>query len=141
VGPPQSTPVSPAFFTPSLHAAATHTPAVQTALSQSAPEMHLRPVPHLLHTPPQSVSVSLQFCTLSLHAGGGLEPFLPPDPHCGALQAMRPPSLAHALPGWQSALLVQEAPGLHLPQMLVPPQSTSLSFASFAPFEHTPAAQ
>ena len=60
--PPQSTSVSVPFFTRSEHdpgEGATHVPALQTVLEQSAPELQSLPVAQRLHVaPPQSTSVS-----------------------------------------------------------------------------------
>jgi hypothetical protein len=66
---PQSTSVSPPFFTPSAHVGAAHALAVQTPDVQSAPIAHLLPFAQAPHGPPQSTSVSLPSETPSLHVG------------------------------------------------------------------------
>jgi hypothetical protein len=58
VPPPQSTPVSVPFFTPSSHAGAWHAPPVHTPDWQSAPAWHVSPVAQPGHAPPQSFAVS-----------------------------------------------------------------------------------
>jgi hypothetical protein len=68
VPPPQSTPLSLPFFTPSLHVGARQV-TLQTPLRQSEASEQSLPTTHLLHAPPQSTSVSVPFLTVSLHAG------------------------------------------------------------------------
>lgn len=67
--PPQSIALSVPFFTPSVHWAAAHVPFEQTAVVQSPPEMHPRPVAHFGQVPPQSLSVSAPFLAPSVHVG------------------------------------------------------------------------
>jgi hypothetical protein len=69
VPPPQSTPVSAPFLTPSLHAAGWHVPSLQTPLVQSPPNVHVCESPQVGQEPPQSVAVSEPFSTSSLQAG------------------------------------------------------------------------
>jgi len=62
VGPPQSTPVSSPFLTPSVCVGTAHALLVQTPLVQSVGAMHALPAPHRAApavSPPQSMSVSL----------------------------------------------------------------------------------
>src|SRR5689334_17689477 len=67
VEPPQSTSVSPWFFTPSVHDGAAHRPEVQTPLSQSLPTLQIWfSVQRLQSAPPQSTSDSLPFRTVSV---------------------------------------------------------------------------
>src|SRR5439155_16462437 len=59
VPPPQSTSVSPPFFTASAHEGAAQVAFTHTPLRQSPPPMHACPVWHLGQVlPPQSMSVS-----------------------------------------------------------------------------------
>jgi hypothetical protein len=76
VVPPQSTSVSPPFFTPSVQSGAWHVRpgppvALHTPLVQSVPAAHTRLVAHRgqLFDPPQSTSVSFWFFTLSGQLG------------------------------------------------------------------------
>jgi hypothetical protein len=70
VVPPQSTPLSPPFLTPSLQAGAWHTLPVHTPLEQSAATPQALPVAHfVLQLPPQSTSVSVPFFTVSVQLG------------------------------------------------------------------------
>ena len=65
-GPPQSMPVSPWFFVPSLHDAGWHFAEVQTPLSQSEPAAQIPKSGHAVHaSPPQSTSVSVPFFVAS----------------------------------------------------------------------------
>jgi hypothetical protein len=64
--PPQSTSVSSAPSTPSLHEIDWHLPFVHACCAQSEFEMQLEPTPHGGQSPPpQSTSVSFRFFTLS----------------------------------------------------------------------------
>jgi hypothetical protein len=56
--PPQSTPVSAPFSTPSLHVGAAHAPPAHTRDAQSAATAQAPSVGHPAHVPPQSVAVS-----------------------------------------------------------------------------------
>jgi hypothetical protein len=70
VVPPQSTALSPPFFTPSVQEAGWHTLLLQTALWQSPPFTQLLPGTQAPQVPPpQSTSVSVPFCTPSRHVG------------------------------------------------------------------------
>jgi hypothetical protein len=82
--PPQSTSVSPAFFTPSEQVADLHVfalrnpPPEQTPLAQSPLPPHFFVSPHLPHVPPpQSTSVSAPFFAPSVQP---LPPVAPPAP-------------------------------------------------------------
>ncbi len=64
--PPQSTPSSPPFCTPSTQVAAWHLPLTQKVEAQSAPVLQLSPASQPLQLgPPQSVAVSLPLRTPS----------------------------------------------------------------------------
>jgi hypothetical protein len=119
VPPPQSTSVSPIFVTPSLQDAGEQVPFVQTPYKQSVPVLHLRVLPHFGHVPPpQSTSVSTPFCTPSVHSGAWQTfPLQTPPSQPFELQTLL----------LQSTGPVQNLPSAHLAQVLVPPQSTSLS--------------
>jgi hypothetical protein len=74
--PPQSTPVSPPFCTPSVHDGAAHLSGrlvpvgKQTWLWQSPGWRHFAPGAHCIgHAAPQSMSDSAPFCTWSEHEG------------------------------------------------------------------------
>lgn len=114
--PPQSTPFSSWFITPSLHEGSRHMPAQQTALSQLAPVLQPRPAGQGGQGgPPQSTPVSSPFCTRSSHAGG----------------AQRSPSQALLL---QSALDLQDSPmmqGRHGPPQSLAVSPSARSTASF----------
>ena len=121
---PQSTSVSPPFFTVSVHAAGWHRPAVQTPLAQLAPlAPHPLPSAHFLfvgaaaQVPPQSTSVSVPLATASVHAAGVQ---VPVAPHTPLAQSPPPP---HFLPSAHLRLVGAAAQ--------VPPQSMSVS----VPFE------
>jgi hypothetical protein len=66
--PPQSTPLSLPFLTPSLHLGVWQV-TLQTPLVQSEASPHCSPSAHLLQLPPQSTSVSDPFLTPSGHRG------------------------------------------------------------------------
>jgi hypothetical protein len=68
VAPPQSTALSPPFFTASLQLAAWHLPPLHTALEQSLAAVQERFAAQRTHAvaPPQSTSVSPPFLTASL---------------------------------------------------------------------------
>ena len=69
--PPQSTPVSVPFFTPSVQEGGWHVPLEHTRPRQSVPMAHCCTVPHEGHEPPpQSTSVSEPFITRSVQEGG-----------------------------------------------------------------------
>jgi hypothetical protein len=70
VPPPQSTPVSLPFSTPSLHVAFWQTPPVQTPVVQSPPMRQPSPGPQSGQVPPpQSTSVSAPLSTPSMQVG------------------------------------------------------------------------
>ena len=69
VAPPQSTSVSPPFWTRSLQEGGWQTAAVQTPLWQSAARLQASPSAQSGQEPPQSTSVSLPFWTKSLQLG------------------------------------------------------------------------
>jgi hypothetical protein len=69
-GPPQSTPVSEPFFTPSVQLAWAQVPELQTAVTQSLGAAQESPGAQAPHAePPQSTSVSAPFRTPSVQAG------------------------------------------------------------------------
>jgi hypothetical protein len=71
--PPQSTPVSMPFFTPSAQVGAAHVEATQTPLPQSMDSAHGSPssqLPGGQTCPPQSMATSEPFCTPSWQLGG-----------------------------------------------------------------------
>jgi hypothetical protein len=70
VPPPQSTPVSVPFFTPSAHVACAQRLLVQTPLAQSVAAVHATPAAHFWQPPPQSTPVSLPSLTPSVHVSG-----------------------------------------------------------------------
>jgi hypothetical protein len=68
--PPQSTPVSLSFFTPSWSVGAWQVPPLHTLLWQSLATLQVSPLGHGLQVgPPQSTSVSSPSFTPSLHVG------------------------------------------------------------------------
>ncbi len=72
--PPQSTPTSFPFFTPSLQVGSSQSPsASHTRLSQSPPNEQGCPAGQPVQGPPQSVPVSLPFFTPSVQLGAGSE--------------------------------------------------------------------
>jgi hypothetical protein len=74
-GPPQSTPVSAPFCTPSSQLGTWQTALEQTPLAQSAATPQPTPAAHAGHAPPpQSTPVSAPFRTPSLQVGAWQEP-------------------------------------------------------------------
>jgi len=145
VRPPQSTPVSMPFLTPSVHVAAAHIFIVvvvvtlvtgfvsvtftgaQLLLRQSLGAEQPPLAAHLGHKgPPQSTPVSAPFLTPSEHdtAGAVMHAFV---------------ALSHS-PVRQSALTLQLLPSPQAPQV-EPPQSTPVSLPFLMPSEHVTAAQ
>jgi hypothetical protein len=131
VEPPQSTPVSPPFLTPSLHVATAQTLPVQTPLKQSRATRQRLPSAHGLQmcamlVPPQSTSVSVEFWIPSLQVGA---------------------SATHVMLAWsqlpftQSVEAVQVWPSAHLGHIVEPPQSTPVSPPFLAPSLHVGNAQ
>ena len=113
-GPPQSTSVSVAFLTASLHVGAAQTPPEQTSLWQSEPAVQVFPVAQGAQLgPPQSTSDSAPFFNASLQEG-----------------AAQTPAEQTAL--WQSDAATQVLPAAHGVQ-LGPPQSTSVSSPARTP--------
>lgn len=107
--PPQSTPTSSPFVTPSSQAASEQVPPVHFPVAQSLSIRHVSLVlVHLLQRPPQSIEVSLPLNCPSAHV------------------ASRHMLLAH-IPLAQSAFTLHCIPGAHarlrLPVAHVPPQS------------------
>jgi hypothetical protein len=116
VEPPQSTSVSPPFFTPSLHPGDWQMPLTHRPLVQSVFATHPRPSMHVGQPPPpQSFAVSVPFGT--------------PSVQVGALQTPLPHTL---LP--QSAPALQALPAAQGVQE--PPQSTSDSVPFLVWSEH-----
>src|SRR5690606_29813196 len=72
--PPQSTPVSPPFCTPSSHDGAWQEPSVQTPERQSVGAPHCLPVAQEVQEPPQSVSDSSPFRIPSPQLAGAQVP-------------------------------------------------------------------
>ena len=67
--PPQSTPVSLAFRTPSVHEGPAQRPDTQRPVTQSEPSVQVRPIAHFLQPSPQSTSPSRPLRRRSLHVG------------------------------------------------------------------------
>ena len=106
-GPPQSTAVSPWFFTPSVHVGDRHILPPHTCEWQSVPTRQRPPSTQGAHDPPQSASVS--------------SPFMCPSEQPGATQAPAVHILdRQSVPCWHIC------PVPH-PTGQAPPQSTSVS--------------
>jgi hypothetical protein len=115
VEPPQSTPLSPPFWIPSLQVGAWQA-TLHERLAQSEPRTQCCPGMQPAHVPPQSTSVSEPFNVMSMHDG-----------------------VAHMLlrqtPLEQSAAMPQMPPTAQAGH--VPPQSTSVSEPLRTPSLHS----
>ncbi len=116
VSPPQSTSVSVPDSRPSEQDGVAHVLFTQNPPRQSSGRLHAMPSPHGGQLPPQSRSVSVPLATPSLHPGGW---------HTSPMQTR----LSQSEPSRHAA------PGVHAAQ-IGPPQSVSVSAASFTPFVH-----
>jgi hypothetical protein len=117
--PPQSTSVSPSFFTASLHVPARQRPPEHLPLlgnTQSAFVPQPWPTPQPVQVPPQSTAVSVPFCTPSLHVAAW---------HVPATQCPLPGNTPSAfeLQPWAVAHLVGQDP----------PQSAAVSLPFCTP--------
>ncbi len=149
VAPPQSTSVSPPFWTPSFGVGVAQVLPEQMWLVQSCLPLHIFPGAHggassapRFPAPPQSTSVSPPFCTPSFEDGGwhvhvspsGQSSGRPPAP---ALSLQTPvkqslPSV-HPCPTWHTGAPSLEGFFVPLSSMKPPPQSTSVSLSFFTP--------
>ena len=122
-GPPQSSPVSALFFTPSVQLGRQNdpehaSPTQSSSTSQSSPGAHVAP-----QTPPQSTSVSSAFFTRSEHVGAR---------HFFVVMEQTP--LTQSPASWQVSFVRHVAPQ-------TPPQSVSVSSEFLTPSAHSGGAQ
>src|SRR5690606_8521683 len=114
-GPPQSTSISPPFFTRSVQLASAQVPLLQIVLAQSAPFAHFFPASQGAHSaPPQSTSVSVPLRTSSTQEAD----WQPPPVQLSLTQS---PSARQSRPRAQGG-------------QSIPPQSMSVSSASLVRF-------